>query len=203
MPSQKRLPGRPRTFNLEKSLDSAVLVFWQKGYFDASLDDLTGAMGINRPSLYASFGDKQTLFLRCIDRYSETIGKKPFVALADPQDIRGAILGFFNAVVETVCDENIPKGCLIACVLAECAGEIPVIRDRFETAIVSSDRAIEQRFLLAIKDNQLPANFPTRSHAQLATSLMHGIALRARAMEKKETLTVFAKDASELLLNFS
>jgi TetR/AcrR family transcriptional regulator, copper-responsive repressor len=201
MSSQKRLPGRPRAFNLETSLDQAVIVFWQKGYFGASLDDLTRAMGINRPSLYASFGDKQTLFLRCVDRYSHTMGRKPFAALLDTPDIQSAILGFFNAVIETVCSVNTPKGCLIACILAECAEEIPEARDYLATAITSSDQAVEQRLLQAIQDEQLAAEFPLRSRACLTTSLMHGIALRARAGEPKSSLIAFATDASGLVLN--
>lgn len=199
MSSQKRSPGRPRAFNLEKALDQAILMFWQKGYFGASLDDLTVAMGINRPSLYSAFGDKQSLFLQCVDRYAETIGQKPSLALSDA-DIYSALAGFFNAVVETVCDESKPKGCLIACTLAECAEDIPEVRDRLETAITGADDAIEKRLLQAIQANQLPTDFPARSRACLATSLMHGIALRARAMEQKSSLTVFAADASALVL---
>ncbi len=200
MSSQKRPPGRPRAFNLETSLDQAAIVFWQKGYFGASLDDLTRAMGINRPSLYASFGDKQTLFLRCVDHYSNTVGRKPFSVLVDTPDIQSAILGFFNAVIETVCGGDTPKGCLIACILTECAEEIPEARDHLAAAITSSDQAVEQRFLQAIEDGQLPAEFPVRSRACLTTSLMHGIALRARAGEPKSFLNAFATDASGLVL---
>src|SRR5450432_2916250 len=61
--------GRPRTFREEDALDAAMRVFWEKGYEGASLDDLTQAMGINRSSLYSSFGDKAALFRRVIDRY--------------------------------------------------------------------------------------------------------------------------------------
>jgi TetR/AcrR family transcriptional regulator, copper-responsive repressor len=200
MSSQKRPPGRPRAFNLETSLDQAVIVFWQKGYSGASLDDLTRAMGINRPSLYASFGDKQTLFFRCVDHYSNTVGQKPFAALVDTPDIQNAILSFFNAVIETVCSVNTPKGCLIACILTACAEEIPEAREHLFAAITSSDQAVEQRFLQAIQDGQLAAEFPARSQACLTTSLMHGIALRARAGEPKSSLTAFATDVSGLVL---
>jgi AcrR family transcriptional regulator len=200
MQSKQSPRGRRRAFNRDEVLDRAVLVFWQKGYFGASLDDLTEAMKINRPSLYGAFGDKQTLFLQCVDRYGETVGQKPFEILFETQDIRSAILGFFNEVVETVCDESRPKGCLIACTLAECAEDISMIRDRLEAAIASSDNAIEQRLLQAIEKNQLPADFPARSRAQLATSLMHGIALRARAKVLKSFLTTFATNAAEMVL---
>ena len=65
-----RQPGRPRSFDVDQALDCAVQVFRQKGYEGASLSDLTGAMGINRPSLYAAFGDKQSLFHQVLDRYT-------------------------------------------------------------------------------------------------------------------------------------
>ena len=63
--------GRPRGFDVDKALERALNVFWRKGYEGATLPDLTPAMGINRPSLYAAFGNKETLFRKAIDRYSE------------------------------------------------------------------------------------------------------------------------------------
>src|SRR3989441_4990422 len=62
--------GRPRTFDTDKALDKALKVFWRKGYEGASLPDLTAAMGINRPSLYAAFGNKEALFKKAVERYS-------------------------------------------------------------------------------------------------------------------------------------
>ena len=63
--------GRPRAFDVDEALDRALEVFWRKGYEGASLPDLTEAMGINRPSLYAAFGNKEALFRKAIDRYAE------------------------------------------------------------------------------------------------------------------------------------
>src|SRR5690348_4805353 len=63
--------GRPRSFDVDHALDRALKVFWRKGYEGASLPDLTKAMGINRPSLYAAFGNKEALFRKAIDRYIE------------------------------------------------------------------------------------------------------------------------------------
>ncbi len=68
--SSKRM-GRPRSFETDKALDRALQVFWRKGYEGASLSDLTKAMGINRPSLYAAFGDKEALFRKALDRYTD------------------------------------------------------------------------------------------------------------------------------------
>ena len=66
--------GRPREFDVDEALDRALQVFWRKGYEGASLPDLTEAMGINRPSLYAAFGNKEELFRKALDRYAERAG---------------------------------------------------------------------------------------------------------------------------------
>ncbi len=76
--------GRPRAFDLEQALDSALKVFWRKGYEGASLPDLTKAMGINRPSLYAAFGNKEELFRKALDRYSEGPACHVREALSEP-----------------------------------------------------------------------------------------------------------------------
>jgi AcrR family transcriptional regulator len=71
MPEKTRERGRPRFFDAEAALDRAVEVFWRQGYEGASLSDLTAAMGINRPSMYAAFGNKDDLFRRAVARYAE------------------------------------------------------------------------------------------------------------------------------------
>ena len=86
-----RAPGRPRGFDVDIALNLATQIFWSRGYSDASLDDLTGAMGISRPSLYAAFGDKQTLYLNCIERYRDWVEGAMRAALFDGDEPRASL----------------------------------------------------------------------------------------------------------------
>src|SRR5579872_4150278 len=109
--SQQRKMGRPREFSEADALDAAMRVFWSKGYEGTSLDDLTRAMGINRSSLYASFGDKEKLFNRVIARYSE--GPLAFIreALQQPT-ARAVIEALLRFTVAFLGDPTHPRGCL-------------------------------------------------------------------------------------------
>ena len=98
MIDRKKL-GRPRNFDYDAALMQAMSVFWTKGYDGASLRDLTGAMGITGPSLYAAFGDKRELFLKTIDRYADVDGCEPVVAFETEDDIRKAVHGFLMEII--------------------------------------------------------------------------------------------------------
>ena len=103
--------GRPREFSEAAALDAAMRVFWEKGYEGASLDDLTHAMGINRSSLYASFGDKEELFNRVIAHYAE--GPVAFIdeALQQPT-ARAVVENLLRSTVSFLGDPSHPRGCL-------------------------------------------------------------------------------------------
>src|SRR6266852_7317105 len=104
--------GRPRAFDIDKALDKALKVFWRKGFEGTSLPDLTKAMGINRPSLYAAFGNKEELFRKVLDRYVNGplayFGK----ALASPK-ARDVIEQIFFGAARMADDPKIPAGCLM------------------------------------------------------------------------------------------
>src|ERR1051325_3475900 len=103
--------GRPRQFDTEKALDRALTVFWQKGYEGASLLDLTRAMGINRPSLYAAFGNKEALFRKALDRYAE--GQAAYIRAAlEAPTARAVAERLLHGTVELLTDPRNPRGCL-------------------------------------------------------------------------------------------
>src|SRR5262245_30757068 len=104
--------GRPREFNEEEALDRALEVFWRRGYEGATLPELTAAMGINRPSLYAAFGNKETLFRKALARY--VAGPAGYVKVAmDQPTARAAVERLFAGSVAALTDPRNPGGCLV------------------------------------------------------------------------------------------
>src|SRR5215211_6214456 len=104
--------GRPRTFDPDKALDRALNVFWKKGYEGASLPDLTKAMGINRPSMYAAFGNKEKLFRKVVERYSAGMCEQLTNALNQPT-ARKVAEALLRGTAEMLSDSKHPAGCLL------------------------------------------------------------------------------------------
>ncbi len=174
-----RLPGRPRKFDRDKALDCAVTTFWAKGYSGASLADLTTNMAINRPSLYAAFGNKHDLFMEVIDRYSATLGYKPVKALYSESNIEKAIEAFFEASIHCV-TSNGPRGCLIACVASEVAEIDQQVRNKLTRIFAETDKVVADRFLMAQDEGQLHQDADPQVLAQMTISIGHSFATRAR-----------------------
>ncbi|MFF0493122.1 TetR/AcrR family transcriptional regulator [Nocardia sp. NPDC004068] len=108
------MAGR-KQFDMDVALDAAMLQFWRTGYADTSLDDLSRATGLNRSSIYSSLGDKDSLYLRCLDRYATRYGARYDQALsAAPVDPLRAIRGFFDVTLHRIADPDLPDGCLIS-----------------------------------------------------------------------------------------
>ena len=189
--NKSRPGGRPRKFDPNVALDRAVEVFWAKGYAAASLDDLTLATGINRPSLYAAFGDKERLFLRALERYGAGIGAEPLAAFREAPTVRGATRAFLTASVANNTRPGGPSGCLLACSAAGCAETLPAARAFLAAALEAIEQTIAARFEAAAGD-ELPADFPCRERARLLVDLMQGLALRARSGEAREQLLLDA-----------
>ncbi|MCX5387391.1 TetR/AcrR family transcriptional regulator [Streptomyces sp. NBC_00083] len=104
-----------KQFDVDTALDAAMIQFWRDGYADTSLDDLSRATGLNRSSLYSSFGDKDKLFLHCLDRYAVRYGQKYDAALScSASEPVAAVRAFFDVTLKRIADPALPDGCLIA-----------------------------------------------------------------------------------------
>lgn len=186
--------GRPRAFDLDDVLDKAVQVFWQHGFEGSSLDDLTGAMGLNRPSLYAAFGDKEALFLQCLARYSATVGGRAMQALHEPPTAREAVAAFLRQSVINATSPDGPRGCLVGSVAA--AVDLDSVRQVALAGMTGAELA--KRLQAAVDAGELPADFPVRSRARRLADSSMSLALRARAGAPREELLEDAADAAAL-----
>ncbi|HBF80078.1 MAG TPA: TetR family transcriptional regulator [Streptomyces sp.] len=104
-----------KQFDVAAALDAAMIQFWRAGYADTSVDDLSRATGLNRSSIYSSLGDKDALFMRCLERYTTRYGDRYDAALSYAADRPlAAVRAFFDITLERIADPALPDGCLVA-----------------------------------------------------------------------------------------
>ncbi len=165
--------GRPREFDAGDAIDRAMRVFWKHGYEGASLDILTQEMGISRPSLYAAFGNKESLFIKALDRYRESPASYVNRALAK-STAREAFESLLKGVIDLVTDPENPGGCLFA------SGSLAAPNVRQELAIrrLDGEDEIRRRYERARSEGDLDAGTDTRALAKLTATLMWGISVQ-------------------------
>ncbi len=179
--------GRPREFCVDHALAQALRVFWSKGYEGTSLTDLTEAMGITRPSLYAAFGNKESLFRKTLDLYEreklDYIGK----ALAKPT-AREVAETMLRGAVENVssCDE--PHGCLGVIAQVACGEEAKSIREAVQERGRRFHGMIIERFERAKAEGDLPAEVDVEGLTDLLRALLQGISIQAGSGATREEL---------------
>ncbi|WP_231609358.1 MULTISPECIES: TetR/AcrR family transcriptional regulator [unclassified Pseudoalteromonas] len=188
MNDTKRI-GRPRTFNTDEALLAAMNVFWKKGYDGASLKDLTLAMGISGPSMYAAFGDKRELYLKTIDLYSNVDGCAPIISFEAEPDIEKAVIGFLEAVIDyaTIQSEG-TNGCFLASCVSTSVGEVEGVKERMVNAINETDSRLAARFDAEKEKGRLPENFPSKERARLMFDMRQGYVFRGRTGASAQTL---------------
>src|SRR5277367_362706 len=136
--------GRPRSFDEMEALEKATQVFWSKGYDGVTIDDLVAGMDVGRPSLYAVFGDKRTLFLRVLRVYAERKGALAAKALLSPQPLRDSLASFLRFIVESSTEKGSAAGCLLECV-APLVDDAEV-RQFLQNAAAGAVTMMERRF---------------------------------------------------------
>lgn len=168
--------GRPRAFDVDLALDRALHVFWRKGYEGTSLSDLTKAMRINRPSLYAAFGNKETLFRKTLDRYSQ--GPTAFWddALRAPA-ARAVVERLLRGTIGLLTDPRTPRGCLMVQSALACGDAADAVRKELASRRADGEAALRRRFQRAKQEGDLPSNADPADLARYITTVVHGMAV--------------------------
>jgi len=170
--------GRPRAFDRDKALDQALHVFWERGYEGASIADLTGAMGINPPSLYAAFGNKESLFREALDRYEARRDEIMADAFAAPT-VREAMTRLLEGTADRLSDKSKPKGCLyVSGALAgseECAG----VKHELAARRAGGEALIRERLKRAKREGDLPKDADPAALARYIATVLQGMSVQA------------------------
>jgi TetR/AcrR family transcriptional repressor of nem operon len=180
--------ARPRAFDRDAALERAMTAFWSKGYEATSIEDLIDRMGIQRGSLYGTFGDKRTLFLAALERYQQVVARDLFEALEAPGSGLAAIRRFFRLRVASALDRRRPPGCL----MTNSAVELPG-RDRGAAARVSGSLArMEGAFRRALERaraaGELAPGRDVRALARFLTASAQGLSVMAKACPDRALL---------------
>ena len=176
--TSKMVRGRPRSFDLDDAIAKAMVVFWSKGYENTSIPNLTDAIGINRPSLYAAFESKENLFRLALDRYRKDPASYVNRALAKAtafEVFESLLLG----VVDLVSDPKRPGGCLFVCgthAIGACDTEVS---RELASRRIAGEADMRTRFETAKRQGDLPADADAKTIAKLAATLIWGISVQA------------------------
>ena len=183
----KLQPGRPRSFDREQALDAAMRLFWRQGYEGASLTALTAAMGINRPSLYAAFGDKASLFREAVARYGLGPGRYVRRALGQPRARQVAEM-LLRGTVDMATDAANPGGCLWVQGALVASAEGDPIRREMAALRERGIAQMSERFERARREGDLPAATDVPALTLFVVSMMNGIAVQACSGHTRDAL---------------
>ena len=197
--TSKRPRGRPRAYDPEQALKQATDAFWQAGFSGTSLDDLSAATSMNRPSLYGAFGDKRAMYLATIDRYVA----KGFDGMVQALDFNlplaeGLRRVYYGALSIYLPEKEAPRGCFLIGTAATEAVRDPEIQARLCAGLRQFDSAFEARFRHAVTAGEI-ANGDPVALARLASAVLHTLAIRSRAGDSRASLKATADAAVQML----
>ena len=180
--------GRHKEFDRDQALHKAMEVFWSRGYEAASIEDLVKHMGINRQSLYDTFGDKHALYLQSLDRYREVEGRKVFERLERPGSVKKTLRQLFEGVVErALCDEQ-RRGCFMGNAISELAGRCKETAARTCSNMAAAEDAFYRALLRGKKGGELKGVRDPRAVSRFLCSSLQGLILMARATQDRKKL---------------
>ncbi|MEU2441796.1 TetR/AcrR family transcriptional regulator [Streptomyces rubradiris] len=172
--------GRPRAFDRDAALHTAMLVFWERGYATTSTTDLSAAMGINPPSLYAAFKNKEQLFREAIGLYERTEAEASRREMEAATTARGAIAALLHASVDRFTAEDKPRGCMIVLAATNCTEDHESVRDFALRCRARTKEVIKARLDSAGAAGELAPGTDTDRLAAFYTTFLNGLSIQAR-----------------------
>ena len=196
----KRPRGRPPAFDKDLVAERIVDTFWSRGYSATSLDHLSEATGLHRPSLYAAFGDKKQMYRQALVVFADQLRAEVARALAKP-DLQAALNAFYRSAIEVYTGgDDGPRGCLFVCTTAAESAEDDELRQDLADVLKEIDAVLTQRFQQAQVDGEVAGDIDAAALGAMAGAVLHSLAVRARAGEPKAALRRLAQTAVSGLL---
>jgi AcrR family transcriptional regulator len=189
--------GRPREFDRDAALRRAMELFWERGYEGTSLDDLTRAMGIGKPSLYAAFGCKEDLFREALALYDATAGAETNRALREEPTARRAVEAMLRGNAQYYAGRGRPSGCMIVLAAALGSPQCRPVRDHAALLRRGGREALQRRLEQAIADGEVSAGTDTGRVAAFYTAVLHGMSIEARDGASRQALHAIVDTAMD------
>lgn len=196
----KRPRGRPRKFDEAAVLEAAAHVFWEKGFSGTSIDDLAAAMGMNRPSIYGAFGDKEAIYRRTLERFCDSMQEAMAKSLFAEPEIRKALVAFYRAALTVYLGGPKPLGCMVMSTAVCAAPSHPDVQSDLKLVLETIDDSFRSRFDAAIDAGQLPPDIDSTMRARIAQGVLHSLSVRARAGESRKRLNALIESSVDLLV---
>ena len=172
--------ARPKSFDQDAVLDQAVQLFWERGYEGTSLADLEAHLGLGRQSLYNTFGDKQSLFLKALERYRSQVSEQRMAELNAPGAGLDAIRAFLTASVESLTAPGKRRACLVANTIVERGSQDPDALLRCNHARDGLERAFRRALAQAKSRGELPEGLDVEATATLLIIQTYGLSVLAK-----------------------
>jgi AcrR family transcriptional regulator len=187
-PSRSAPPrGRPRAFDADAALEQALQVFWRQGYEGTSLSDLTEATGLNRPSLYAAFGNKEALFRKALDRYGEQRGRFLRDAVKEPT-ARAVVERLLHAAADRAAHPGTPGGCLTVRGALACGPQAEAIRQELAARRAEDEQLLRHRLERAQAEGDLPPEADPADLARYVATVYQGMSVQAAGGASRQAL---------------
>ncbi|NUT52014.1 MAG: TetR/AcrR family transcriptional regulator [Saccharothrix sp.] len=172
--------GRPRAFDRDQALRAAMLAFWRRGFEAVSTSELAAGMGISQSSLYAAFGDKQTLFRAAVDFYGDHEGSITRRALARSGPACEAVESLLRESADRFTDASLPAGCMVVLAAANATPDNAAVQTFTAGLRRQEEQALRDRLHAAVLDGELPASTDPAALAAYYHSVLYGLSIQAR-----------------------